>query len=52
MQKSELKSLPFYCWQCITIVTEHRDINLVIKNELDMKMLLEFLIISLKTVDG
>jgi len=52
MQPSELKDLPFYCWECITIQTDTRDIDLVIKNEKDMRYLLEFLIISLKTLDG
>ena len=52
MQVSDLKNLPFYCWQCLTISTDERDLNLVIKNETDMRYLLEFLIISLKTVDG
>ena len=52
MQVADLKNLPFFCWQCITISTDARDLNLVIKNETDMKFLVEFLIISLKTVDG
>jgi hypothetical protein len=52
MQTSALHDLPFKCWECITIQTESRDIDLVVKNEKDMKYLLEFLIISLKTLDG
>lgn len=52
MEVPQLRSLPFYSWQCITIMTEARDLNLVIKNETDMKFLLEFLIVSLQTVDG
>ena len=52
MQVADLKNLPFYCWQCLTISTKERDLNLVIKNETDMRYLLEFLIISLQTVDG
>lgn len=52
MPSSELNELPFHCWECITIKTDSRDIDLVIRNEKDMKYLLEFLIISLKTLDG
>jgi hypothetical protein len=44
--------LPFYAWECITIYTESREVNLVIKSQRDMKSLLEFLIISLQTIDG
>lgn len=44
--------LPFFCWECITISTSTRDVDLVIKNEKDMECLLEFLIISLETIDG
>ena len=49
---SEVNNMPFYCWQCITLKTDTRDIDLVIKNEKDMRYFLEFLIISLKTLDG
>jgi len=52
MEVSDLKNLPFYCWECLTIQTIHKNINIVVKNEKDMKMLLEFLIISLKSLDG
>ena len=52
MQPRDLRCLPFYCWQCITLKTKRRDIDLVIKDSKDMQMLLEFLIISLKTLDG
>ena len=30
METEELNDLPFYCWDCLTIETKHRDINLVI----------------------
>lgn len=52
MPRKDIKNLPFFCWQCITLSTKERDINLVIKNQKDMRYLLEFLIISMKTVDG
>jgi len=47
-----LKHLPFHCWNCITITIKNRDIDLVIKNEKEMNILLKFLIYTLKTVDG
>lgn len=47
-----VKNLPFYCWECITILTNRLDLNLVIKDEEDMTMLLEFLTIKLKSIDG
>ena len=52
METKELEHLPFYAWQCITIRTDRRDTNLVIKDQKDMQILLEFLIISLRTLDG
>ena len=52
MPRKDIKNLPFFCWQCITLSTNERDINLVIKNHKDMRYFLEFLIISMKTVDG
>ena len=52
MEYKDLENLPFYAWQCITLRTNRRDINLVIKDQKDMQNVLEFLIISLKTIDG
>jgi hypothetical protein len=52
MSLNELKDIPFYSWQCITLVLEHRDVDLVILDEDDMKLLLKFLIHSLYTIDG
>ena len=49
---TDLSNLPFYCWDCITISTYNRDIDLVIKNEKDMMHLVEFLLVSLNSVDG
>ena len=48
----DLADLPFYCWECITIYTQQSELNLVIKDQKDMKHLLEFLIVSLETADG
>lgn len=44
--------LPFYAWQCITLQMNLRDVDLVIQEERHMKIFLQFLILSLQTVDG
>ena len=46
------KEIPFYSWECLTLQLEHRDVDLVIKNEKDMIDLLMIVIDSIKTVDG
>jgi len=49
----ELQNLPFYCWECITIeYTKNKDLDLVIRNEKDMMDLIQFLIYTLRTIDG
>ena len=44
--------LPFYCWQCISMCFKLRDVDLVIEDEKNLKIVLMFLILTLKTVDG
>lgn len=44
--------LPFYCWQCITMCFKLRDVDLVIEDDKNLKIVLMFLILTLKTVDG
>ena len=46
------EKVPFYSWECITIVIAGREIDLVIKNEACMSVFLKFLVYSMKTVDG
>lgn len=46
------KNFPFFPWECITILLKDREIDLVIRNEENMKMFIRFLVYSLKTVDG
>ena len=48
----DLKSLPFFAWECLTLQLNNRDIDLVIRNPTSMELLLKFLIYQLKTVDG
>ena len=49
---SELHKLPFFAWDCITLILNHREVDLVIRNESEMKILLQFLIYRMKTLDG
>ena len=45
--------IPFSAWECISITLKNgHDVNLIIKNEEDMKILLQFLILKLKSFDG
>ena len=52
LEKEDLKNLPFYSWNCITIKTTKRDIDLVIKDDQQMKILIKFLVYSINTLDG
>lgn len=52
VKKSRRKILPFYAWQCITLVLKDRMVDLVIKNEKNMDLFIRFLVISLNTIDG
>jgi len=51
-RKKLLEDLPFYCWECLTIQTDKIDFNIVIRDQQEMTKVLEFLIVSLNTVDG
>lgn len=44
--------IPFYAWQCITLILSNRQVDLVIKNEEHMNLFLRFLIITLNTQTG
>lgn len=46
------QGLPFYAWQCITLLLRNREISLVIKNEKDMANLIKLLCSELNTIDG
>ena len=36
LETRQLKDLPFYSWECLTLVLDDRDVDLVIKNEKEM----------------
>ena len=50
----ELNNLPFYCWNCITLLLPHRcgDVDLVIKSETHMRIIIKLLVHSLRTING
>mmetsp|Transcript_21210 Transcript_21210/g.32863 ORF Transcript_21210/g.32863 Transcript_21210/m.32863 type:complete len:126 (-) Transcript_21210:2320-2697(-) len=47
-----MKPVPFYAWECLTIILNDRDIDLVIRKDNDMNNLLQILLFSMNTVDG
>ena len=52
MDLNEFENQDFYCWESISIETESREIDLVIKNKTHMDKLIKYLIYVLKTKDG
>ena len=50
--KDHLDKIPFYSWNCITLILPHRDVDLVIKSETLMRMFIKILVYSIKTLDG
>ena len=52
LDKAACSNLPFYAWQCITVITKSREIDLVIQNEEHLFLFLRYLIWQLETVDG
>ena len=46
------EKVPFYAWECITILLDNRDIDLVIPNEQHMDNFLQLLIYSSHTLNG
>jgi hypothetical protein len=45
-------NVPFYAWQCISISTMDRQVDLIIHDESDMMNLISLLIYKLQTIDG
>ena len=52
MSLTELENLKFYSWQCLSLQTWGRDVDLVIKDDKKMNCFLKFMIYSLRTIDG
>jgi len=49
---TEELGLNFYAWECITLITEDRDIDIVIRDLKMMHIFIQFLIIKLNTYNG
>ena len=48
-----IKGLPFYSWQCLTIILRtNTQINLVIKDDDCMQIFIRYLLLKLNSVDG
>ena len=45
-------NIPFYAWQCITIQFKHRDLDLIIRKDKNIRILMKFLMYSINSVDG
>lgn len=52
MSDLELCRLPFFCWEILTINFKHTTLDIVIKDQNTMDVLLKFLIHELNTIDG
>jgi len=52
VMKHRFKDVPFYAWECITIQLRKRDVDLVIHDEIDMQILIKFLIVYLNSFDS
>ena len=52
MDYQALDNLPLYCWKCITLQLEYRDVDLIIEDARHMMIFIKFLIFTLKTIDG
>lgn len=48
----DLKNQNFYSWECLTILTEKKDLDIIIQNEECMDMVLKFLIYKTNTLNG
>jgi hypothetical protein len=52
IKRRDIHRLPFYAWNCITLQLKNRDVDIVIKDENHMDLMLKFLIYSIRTLDG
>ena len=50
--REDLDKLPFFAWNCITIKLRNWDVDLVIKDEMQMTIFIKFLIYKMRTLDG
>ena len=55
-QSDDIKNIdslmPFYAWECLTIQFKRRDLDIVVKDEQQMEILLKFLIMETNSFDS
>ena len=44
--------IPFYAWECLTIMLNNRNVHLVIRKESQMMMFIKFLVYRINSIDG
>ena len=49
---NNIDEIPFFAWECITIQFKCRYLDIVVKDELQMEILLKFLIMETNTFDS
>jgi len=52
LDSTEFEKVPFKSWDCITLFLGHREVDIVIRDEKDMSLFIQYLIYKMKTVDG
>jgi len=50
--RSSSEKIPFYAWECLSIILSNRTVNLIIRNENQMMMFINFLIYRTNSIDG
>lgn len=52
LNEKNLKNLPFKNWNCITLLLKNKCIDIVLTNEKHMQVFLQFMIYSIKSLNG
>ena len=50
--KDEDQNIPFFAWQCISIQCKDRDVDLIIKKDSKMMMLINYINYKIGSIDG
>lgn len=51
-KEREIESLPFYSWQCLNLRLEHREVDLVVREQSGLNLLVQYLVAKMNTLDG
>ena len=52
IEECDESRIPFFCWECITIELQNKDIDIIIRNEFEMQIFLKVMILELDSVNG